>query len=594
MLARFTRQINSWQQLFAESSYYGGTFTQRVSPTPVSSLFTNTPMTLSPTSAFYPTAYVASLAGGDVNLPLELSSRTDELGPRVDRLQVEQWRGVVGLQGDLGGWDYQLTGNYTANREVDRYVSGFVSESLFGPLLRSGVIDPFGPNTQAVVQQMRATEQVGWARDNRAADYGGSYRMSRDILQARGGGHVGVALGLEGHGESLEQRSSDFYASGDTIGGDGAVPSLPRLHRTVWGLFGEVNVPLVRTLESDFALRHDHYSDFGGTTNPKVTLRWQPAQSVVVRAEYGHGFRVPTLSDLFQPLYLGFTVNAFDDPLRCDVTHSAADCGVQLRSRSGGNPALNPEKSRQWGAGVVLEAAPGLSASVDYFRIDIRDVIDTLQADEIFSNYAFWAPAHVVRKPRDAQYPNLPGEIDYVIEDQINFGSMHTCGIDVDVRFRTLSSSIGRLTVALTGTYALDYQRSGINTTLFPTGVGTRGPDGAIARWRHYATLDWSYKAWGATLAQTFQDGYREVDLTSCDQNLNCPGTRRVSSYSVWDLQARYTGFRNLTASLGVRNLLDASPPLSNQDQSFQVGIDPTYADPRGRMYYCAIRYAFK
>ena len=55
-----------------------------------------------------------------------------------------------------------------------------------------------------------------------------------------------------------------------------------------------------------------------------------------------------------------------------------------------------------------------------------------------------------------------------------------------------------------------------------------------------------------------------------------------------------YTGLRNLTASLGVRNLLDASPPLSNQDQSFQVGIDPTYADPRGRMYCCAIRYAFK
>jgi iron complex outermembrane recepter protein len=39
---------------------------------------------------------------------------------------------------------------------------------------------------------------------------------------------------------------------------------------------------------------------------------------------------------------------------------------------------------------------------------------------------------------------------------------------------------------------------------------------------------------------------------------------------------------------------LDASPPLSNQDQSFQVGIDPTYADRRGRRYYCAIRYAFK
>jgi hypothetical protein len=33
-----------------------------------------------------------------------------------------------------------------------------------------------------------------------------------------------------------------------------------------------------------------------------------------------------------------------------------------------------------------------------------------------------------------------------------------------------------------------------------------------------------SNETWGATLAQTFQDGYRDVELTSCDQNFNCPG----------------------------------------------------------------------
>jgi iron complex outermembrane receptor protein len=56
----------------------------------------------------------------------------------------------------------------------------------------------------------------------------------------------------------------------------------------------------------------------------------------------------------------------------------------------------------------------------------------------------------------------------------------------------------------------------------------------------------------------------------------------------------RYSGFRNTTLTLGVRNLLDTSPPLTNQQYAFQVGYDPTYADPRGRMFYSAIRYAFK
>ena len=67
-----------------------------------------------------------------------------------------------------------------------------------------------------------------------------------------------------------------------------------------------------------------------------------------------------------------------------------------------------------------------------------------------------------------------------------------------------------------------------------------------------------------------------------------------VGSYSVLDLQGRYTGLRNLTISFGVRNLLDRAPPLSVGTDSFQVGYDPTYGDPRGRIFYGAIRWAFK
>ena len=49
-----------------------------------------------------------------------------------------------------------------------------------------------------------------------------------------------------------------------------------------------------------------------------------------------------------------------------------------------------------------------------------------------------------------------------------------------------------------------------------------------------------------------------------------------------------------MTLTLGIRNALDTPPPVSNQSNRSQVGIDPTYADPRGRMFYGAIRYAFR
>jgi iron complex outermembrane receptor protein len=118
---------------------------------------------------------------------------------------------------------------------------------------------------------------------------------------------------------------------------------------------------------------------------------------------------------------------------------------------------------------------------------------------------------------------------------------------------------------------------------------------GAISRWRHYASIDWTRGPWGATLAQNFQNGYSEPDLRTCDEfGENCTADRRVGSYAIWDFQARYNGFRNVAVAFGMRNLFARAPPLTSQRGTFQVGYDPNYADPRGRTYYANVRYSFK
>jgi iron complex outermembrane receptor protein len=63
---------------------------------------------------------------------------------------------------------------------------------------------------------------------------------------------------------------------------------------------------------------------------------------------------------------------------------------------------------------------------------------------------------------------------------------------------------------------------------------------------------------------------------------------------SLWDLQGSYTGFKNLTLTLGVKNLWDANPPFTNSLLTFQSGYDPSYYDPRARFLYGSVRYAFK
>jgi hypothetical protein len=73
-------------------------------------------------------------------------------------------------------------------------------------------------------------------------------------------------------------------------------------------------IPIVKGLEVDVAVRHDDYSDFGGTTNPKVTVRWQPNKQILVRGSYGKGFLAPSLQQLFLPQRLGVTAPGHERP----------------------------------------------------------------------------------------------------------------------------------------------------------------------------------------------------------------------------------------------------------------------------------------
>jgi iron complex outermembrane receptor protein len=583
-VARLTSRLGAFGQFFAEGSYYRGSFIYRSAATPVNSNFTLSPMTLPPTSPYYPAAFVASI-GGDTSLPVFLSYRTVELGPRVVDATVDQWRVVMGLQGEKAGWEYQAAANFVANAQVERNVSGLLSEAAFGPLLRSGVVNPFGPNSEDVLRQMRAAQVTGKFSDNRASNIGGDFKLSRDLLRLPTG-PLAVALGVEGRREDLEMTNEEVLYSGDIIGGSGALPSVEKANRTVWSLFAEANIPVLPKLEANLAVRMDHYSDFGSTTNPKLTLRWQPAREVVLRASYGSGFRAPSLIDLYLPPYYGF-IPPVSDPIRCPVTQSPLDCDTDFLANAGGNPGLKPEKSRQSNVGIVLEPSSGMSISVDYYWIKVRDIIDRLGPD-ITSD-------RIVRGPPDPQFPNLPGPIILVLNVPVNIATLKTSGIEIDFRWRVPATGFGRFAFALNGTYVLEYD-SGNTLTLNPSGPGRVAPvGGAISRWRHYASIDWTRGPWGATLAQNFQNGYSELDLRSCDAfGGNCTADRRVGSYEIWDFQARYNGLRNFSVALGVRNLFDRAPPWSSQPGTFQVGYDSTYADPRGRTYYASVRYSFR
>jgi iron complex outermembrane receptor protein len=584
VLSRLAVSLSESMSAFAEVSAYRGTFTYRLAPTPIQPDYAHAPMFLPPSSPFYPAAYIASI-GGNPSQPIGLNYRLVELGQRVNEVQSELYGGVVGLQGILRDWEYLLSLNHSANRQENRLVSGYADDRLLRPLLESGQVNPFASNTPEALARLRQTQVTGVISDNHASLSGVNARLSGNAGELAGGA-LAIAVGAEGRRERIEMNNLLSGTPVDLLGG-GIPDAVGPVDRHVFAAFAEFNLPMTTSLEANLALRTDHYTDFGTTTNPKVTLRWQASKDAVLRASYGTGFRAPQLYILHAPIVFGRT-GAIQDPLRCPATHDPLDCELGFNVRSSGNPALLPEKSRQWNVGMVFEPAPTLSVAIDYYHVEVRDTLSIIPADTIVA-FAGSYPTNIIRKPAGEDRPDLPGRIDYIASNFENLGLLRTSGIDLDLRARTPMSEWGRLQVSITGTYVIDYHGDQIRREA--PGAGSRAfAFGAISRWRHYASADWSRGAWGVTLAQTFQEGYNEPDLR-CRV---CGETRRVGSYSILDLVGRYAAASNFAIALGVRNLLDRAPPVSTQEGAFQPGIDPTYADPRGRMIHAAVKYSFR
>jgi iron complex outermembrane receptor protein len=611
----FTRgafQISNDHQLFAEYHLQKNQITYAISETPTVPI--NGPLLYPVGGPFYPTSFVA--ANGQTITPtgpLVFTWRTKPEGRRTDRVDTEEQRLVAGAQGVMAGWDYNTAFAHSESKAGDNYIDGYVSESRLRAILATGNINvfsstPLPPDQIALLQPAKILEKVREAKTKVDAF---DIKASKDLMNLPAG-PLALAVGAEHRKESLKDTNAPVLSSGDVLGGGGNFQD-QNASRKVTGVFGELNVPILKNLEAQLAVRYDKYSDFGNTTNPKVALRFTPTKELLLRSSYSTGFRAPTLSDLFYPQFNGNTSGSHSDPIRCPggtplaggFVASTEECNIQFTSLNGGNPALKPERSRQWTLGAVFEPSNVMSLGMDYWTIHRRDSIGTIGDGTIFDQYALTDPltaqGFFIRNARNAtggcvnDLPgnpatpaNVPCAIQSVVQLQSNLGKYNVTGIDVTGTGRLPVTAVGRFSLRFDGTYVITYRYQQAKDAAYIDNVGILTTDnGAITRWRHYATLSWSLGPWGASVSQNFALGYAD------DTSLGNP-PRHVAPAESYDLQGTWTGWRGLTANLGIRNLFDRAPPASANSQNFQVGYDPRYTDPRGRTYYAQVKYMFK
>ena len=585
-VGRATFQLPGEHQLFAELVQSEARSSYVLSPNPIR--IRNLPV------ARLPDAYRGVLSAP--GLPGTVSGiryRMTEAGNRTNEVTSRAQRLVLGATGSAAGWDYDLALARAANRAVDAYTGGYVLFDRFDQAVRAGTVNPFGPSSQAGRDLIREITVDDEARKSKGTTTSLDGKMSRAIGKLAGG-DLALAVGAEARRENQSFTPSALLLS-NNIAGDrdsglaaGSTTDLKATDdsRKVYSAFTELSAPVLDSLELQFALRWDRYTEVGSSVNPKLGLRWQPQKTWLVRASAGTGFRAPSLSDLKRPTTYGTASSFLTDP-QCVRQEGSIDlCTDQWAVERRSNPALKPEKSRQFSLGTVWEGLAGTSLSFDYWNIEKRDVISTLGEQVIVDNPAAYNGKYI---ERDAD-----GFITNILLQKENQGRLKTSGIDLGADWRGASGSAGRFSAAVTGTYILKYDRQFGPAESYRSNLGLFLNDQVIQKWRHRISLGWDYGPANLTLANQFSSGYTDQNTTYDPTSDTLLPSRRVKSYSLWDLTGSWAVTKRIKLRAGVLNVFDTAPPFSNQAYYFLAGYDPTYSDPRGRNAFVSANYAFK
>ena len=521
-----------------------------------------------------------------IGQPLAVSQRTFLLGPRTTRDTSTQDRVIVGAKGTLGNLEYDVA--YAVNRSetngsvIDGFASIFeMSRILNNPASGWNPWAPGGVQPASVTQALQAAKYAGPTITSQSRNEGIDAKLVGSAMQL-GGGSLDIAAGFQARNESYSLTPAPATLTGDVIGLGGAIQPVDA-KRTAWAVFAEANMPFTKQLEGVFAIRQDSYNDFGKTKNYKASLRYQPFQSLLLRGSVGTGFKAPSLPDLYTPQQINTSEQVTDPAF-------PGNGQVQVTSLAGGNPLLKPEKSDQYGLGFVVSPIKSVTASVDFYNIEIKGLIATPSAQEIAAGFRRGAPGYAALVD-----VNGANEITLIRQLKANVNSLKTQGIDVDLRWREKFGN-SRVEVGLQGTYTSKYDlvnasgelEQSVGTIVRPDGAPlVASPTGVILKWKHNLTAGYGYGPFNATLTQRYYKGYEDGN------DLN--GNRHfVPSQALYDLVASYNGIKNLKLSVGVRNLFDKDPPLFiNNGSQFQAGYDVYQYDPRARVVFVTATYKF-
>ena len=597
-----------------EYFYASNQIQTKIAPSPE-----GTGLQMPPTSPFYPGNGITPITNPNLDRtrPITVTWRTTALGSRGSEITSDTQRVVAALEGVVKDWDYQVAALWSQANVETAFTSGYPGLTALQNGIRgingAPFLNPFGEQTPAGQAYLLNTQILGKYTEG-TSTLSSLNGVASTRFGSLPGGQIGVGVAAELRKEEMEYRYDLALATQTTTAGVAGQAAVREGDRDVAALALEFSFPVLKNLEIGASLRYDDYSDFGSTTNPKVSFKYTPVKSVLLRGSYNTGFAAPTLTQLYAPNTTTFTGSAYNDPVLCPGGTpnvalggtSTRDCRQQFQQLQGGNTGLTPEESTAWTVGFVLQPIPEVSFSVDYWDYEVTNNISTIGDATVMGNPAKYADlivrcsqADPARKPLIPNC-NQPGgdPIAYIVNVNQNLGDTVTSGFDFQLNWAPGATPYGRFNVNWRGTYTTKYEFQKEKGGQWYNPVGRYLPEftdiggspGPYIRFKQIINLGWEMNAYSANLLYRYSSGYR-------DSNANIPAPyndNTVGAYGIYDLSLAYSGFKGLVLRAGVLNLLDEDPPFTNQTARFQArAYDDRIHNPLGRTWVLGASYEF-
>jgi iron complex outermembrane recepter protein len=514
-----------------------------------------------------------------------------ECGPRQQDTTTDAFRVLAGLEGNLSGWDYKFGLSSSESKATTLLGDGNILIANINAALATGLINPFLLPGQSQTQQ--ALDLINASKAKGLGLYGGKAgvkqvdgSVSKELFTLPAG-PLAAAFGFDIRKE--EYRFREDQSNQPAISGVSAPSSLNKVDREIKAVYSELQIPVVKNLDVQLAVRYDKYSDVGSTTNPKVAAKWQPIPQVGFRSSYSTGFHAPDFNSLYGGSATGQFNSDINDPIKCPTGKEPTGCGIRPEIIGTSNTNLKPEKSKQWSVGVLVQPAPWFSASVDFWQIDLTDRIGAISGQLLISRYDQYRQ-YVTR--------DADGEIVSITSPTFNLGGDKTRGADINLN-GNWKTDVGQFVTTLEGTYTSSFKSRFSDADPYTELVGKFGDTtngfNLHVRWKHAANITWSQGPWSTTLSQNYTGGY-QAERDGFGSGFTAAGSPdRIKSYTLYNLTGTYTGIKNLSITAGIKNLFDTKPSFSNHnvDNVAGAGWDGRVGDPRLRSFILRLNYKF-